>query len=139
MKRIFFIAFILTGQLFAQIESGLYYSEDIYKSDVENNKRYNTIKMETSMYLDIDEIGIRMYLPNTVGLYHGWKDIGFFTDYYTYLLTNNTKICVGPEINGIYYFYETEYDHLEYKKLIEFRDVIRVSDLHRNGNYLMER
>lgn len=141
MKKMIFIAFILTGQMFAQIENGLYYSEDIYKSDVDNYQAYNTTKIETSSYLDITNNGIRIYPSNGLGLYHGWKSINFFKDHYTYLLTNGSKVCVGPEINGIYYFYELEYDLLEYKKLIEFRNMIRVfskDDHAMKGNYLME-
>ena len=58
MKKLIFIAFILTGQMFAQIESGLYYSDDIYSSDVDNHTKYNTVKMETSSYIDITNNGI---------------------------------------------------------------------------------
>ena len=138
MKKVIFIALMLTGQLFAQIENGLYYSEDIYRSDVNDYKTYNTIKIETSSYIDVTSSGIRIYPEDGIGLYYGWMDIGFFVDHYTYLLTNGSKICVGPEIKGIYYFYENEYNLFEYKKLIEFRNMIKVSGS-KTGNYVMER
>ena len=145
MKKLIFIAFILTGQMFAQIESGLYYSDDIYSSDVDNHTKYNTVKMETSSYIDITNNGIRIYPENKIGVYQSWIDIGVFADYYTYLLNNGSKICVGPEINGLYYFYENEYDIIEYKKLIEFRNIIKISkdnnsaELSRDGDYIMEK
>ena len=31
-----------------------------------------------------------------------------------------------PEIKGIYYFYDNEYDPIEYKKVIEFRNLKKV-------------
>tara|TARA_R100001463_G_scaffold120115_2_gene176087 strand:- start:214 stop:630 length:417 start_codon:yes stop_codon:yes gene_type:complete len=138
MKKVIFIAFILTGQLFAQIENGLYYSEDIYRSDVDNYKKYNTIEMETASYVNITSNGIRIYPENGIGIYQAWIDIGIFSEHYTYLLNNGSKICVGPEIKGIYYFYENEYDVLEYKKLIEFRNMKKISKSE-TGNYVMER
>ena len=69
----------------------------------------------------------------------------FFADYYTYLLNNGSKICVGPDIKGLYYFYENEYDIIEYKKLIEFRNIIKISEhdnnteSSRDGDYIMEK
>ena len=144
MKKMIFIAFILTGQMFAQIENGLYYSEDIYRSDVDNHIAYNTTKMETSQYLDITSDGIRIYPPGGLGFYHAWKSIDFFDTHYTYILTNGTKVCVGPEINGIYYFYEDKYNAFEYKKLIEFRNMIKIptyddnAESSKDGNYIME-
>ena len=145
MKKLIFIAFILTGQLFAQIENGLYYSDDIYSSDVENYTKYNTVKMETSSYINITNNGKRIYPENKIGVYQSWIDIGVFADYYTYLLNNGSKICVGPDIKGLYYFYENEYDIIEYKKLIEFRNIIKISkdnnsaELSRDGDYIMEK
>ena len=145
MKKLIFIAFILTGQLFAQIENGLYYSDDIYSSDVENYTKYNTVKMETSSYINITNNGIRIYPENKIGVYQSWMDIGVFADYYTYLLNNGSKICVGPDIKCLYYFYENEYDIIEYKKLIEFRNIIKISkdnnsaELSRDGDYIMEK
>tara|TARA_Y100000401_G_scaffold115105_1_gene118209 strand:- start:105 stop:524 length:420 start_codon:yes stop_codon:yes gene_type:complete len=137
MKKIFFIALMLTGQLSAQIESGLYYSEDVYMSDVDDFMPYNTVKIEPTQYLDITNDGIRIFPQNTFGVYHAWKHIGMFAGYDTYILTNNTKVCHVPEESIIYYFYEYEYDHFEFKRLIEFRNVTRISDSV-SGNYLME-
>ncbi len=137
MKKMFFIALMLTGQLFAQIESGLYYSEDVYMSDVNNLMSYNTVKVQSGKYLDITNDGIRIFTENTFGVYHAWRHIGIFADYDTYILTNNRKVCYAPEDSIIYYFYEYEYDYFEFKKLIQFRNVTRVLDSI-SDNYLME-
>ena len=141
MRKIFFIAFILTGQLFAQMEEGLYYSDDIYICDVDMEKRTSIKKLDAHQYIDISKDGIRLYDYETIGVYHAWKYIGYFIDHETYLLSNGSKICIGPEIRGIYYFYESEYDYYEYKKLIEFRNLTRVLDEEDHvdyGDYLME-
>ena len=64
MDRIFFIVAMLTLQLSAQIQNGLYYSNDIYTSDVNNYETYNTEKIDAKQYINITGNGIRIYSPN---------------------------------------------------------------------------
>jgi len=138
----FFIALMLTGQLFAQMEEGLYYSNEVYYCDVENRKRITETKMNEGSYIEVYKDGIRFYNEGRIGLYHAWKYIGYFVEHETYLLSNNSKVCIGPEINGIYYFYEYDYDYYEYKQLIEFRNITKISTEEgyvMDGNYLMDR
>ena len=137
MRRIFFIALMLTVQLFAQMDEGLYKANEIYMSDVNNRIRYNVEEIKGTQYIDVTDNGIRIFDPNGLGVYHGWKYIGEFLNYETYLLTNNSKVCIAPEIDGIFYFYEYEYDHLEFKRLIEFRNIKKVSNK-KSNNYLMQ-
>ncbi len=142
MRNIFFIAFMLTGQLFAQLEEGLYYSDETYYCDVDNKERITELKLINRSYIEVFEDGVRFYNEGRIGLYHSWKYIGYFLDHETYLLSNNSKVCIGPEINGIYHFYEYDYDYYEYKKLIEFRNMKKVFDKKNHvmgGNYFMER
>ena len=137
----FFIALMLTGQLFAQMEEGLYYSDEVYYCDIENRKRVTETKLNEGSYIEIYKDGVRFYNEGRIGLYHAWKYIGHFIDYETYLLSNNSKVCIGPEINGLYYFYEYNYDYYEYKQLIEFRNIIKVQEEEHvmDGNYLMNK
>tara|TARA_R110002020_G_scaffold395804_1_gene605840 strand:- start:2515 stop:2871 length:357 start_codon:yes stop_codon:yes gene_type:complete len=118
------------------MELGLYYSNDIYHCDVESSAVFNIEKMDANQYIMVEENGIRLYGSGGLGVYHGWTFIGDFLNYKTYILTNNSKICIAPEINGIYYFYEKVYDFHEYKKLIEFRNLNKVSN---RGDYIMEK
>lgn len=134
MDRIFFIVVMLTLQLSAQIQNGLYYSKDIYTSDVNNYETYNTEKIDAKQYIKITDNGIRIYSRGGIGVYHAWINIGMFDKHYTYVLSNGSKVCYGPEIKGIYYFYDNEYDPIEYKKVIEFRNLKKVK---RSNNYLM--
>ena len=55
-------------------------------------------------------------------------------------MTNGAKMCVVPEIDGVYYFYEDEYNDLEYKKLIQFRNLTRITKTkwNRYGNHVMD-
>ena len=141
MKNMFFIALMLTGQLFAQMEEGLYYSDETYYCDIENKKRITETKLNNRSYVEVSDNGVRFYKRGRIGLYHAWKYIGYFVDYETYLLSNNSKVCIGPEINGLYYFYEYSYDYYEYKQLIEFRNLTKILDKGSyvmDGNYLME-
>tara|TARA_R110002020_G_scaffold149882_1_gene326353 strand:+ start:2341 stop:2769 length:429 start_codon:yes stop_codon:yes gene_type:complete len=140
MGKIFFIALILTGQLFAQMEQGLYYCTDIYMCDVENYKILSEKKIKTDQYIMVEQNGVRMYSTGHLGFYNAWIYIGDFSNYETYVLTNGAKMCVVPEIDGVYYFYEDEYNDLEYKKLIQFRNLTRITKTkwNRYGNHVMD-
>tara|TARA_R100001377_G_scaffold85220_1_gene70866 strand:+ start:1207 stop:1635 length:429 start_codon:yes stop_codon:yes gene_type:complete len=140
MREIFFIALMLTSQLFAQMEEGLYYCTDIYICDVESHKVISEKKMNSDQYIMVEQNGVRMYSTGHLGVYNAWIYIGDFSNYETYVLTNGNKICIAPEINGVYYFYEDEYDNLEYKKLIQFRNLTRITKTKWNkyGNHVME-
>ena len=62
--------------------------------------------------------------------------VGNFLDYETYILTDGSKLCLAPEVNGVYYFFENTYDHYEYKKLLIYKNLNSYSI--ETGNYLME-
>tara|TARA_R100000008_G_C3574475_1_gene164310 strand:+ start:1299 stop:1703 length:405 start_codon:yes stop_codon:yes gene_type:complete len=133
----FFIALMLTGQLFAQMEEGLYYCTDAYICDVDNYKIVKEEKLDDSYYIDVFDHGVRFYPNSRLGVYYSWLYIGKFNTHETYILTNGGKFCIAPEINGVYYFFEYTYDTNEFKNLIKFQNILKVSD--EGGNYIMER
>ena len=140
MKNVFFIAVMLTGQIFAQMEIGTYYCNDVYYCDVENQTIINMEKLNLDQYIVVEDNGVRFHGSNRLGLYHAWTFIGDFGGHDTYILSNNSKLCIAPEINGIYYFYEKVYNNDEYKKLIQFNNIEKISYMKDNdgGEYLMD-
>jgi hypothetical protein len=136
MKRIFFIALMLSFQLFAQMDEGLYYSNDVYYCDIEDGIVVSEQKLDETHYIEVVENGARFYTENRLGFYHSWIYIGDFVDYETYILTDGSKFCLAPEVNGVYYFFENDYDYHEYKRLIIFQNLSQDHD--HTGNYLME-
>jgi len=136
MKRIFFIALMLTGQLFAQMDEGLYHSNDVYYCNVVDGIAISEEKIDGDHYIQVSKSGARFYSNNRLGLYHAWMYVGDFLDYETYILTDGSKFCLAPEVNGVYYFFENTYDHYEYKKLLIYKNLNSYSI--ETGNYLME-
>ena len=123
MKKIMLIAIMLGSQLFAQIDNGIYYCNDIYNSLSEDQIVVHTDPVDGYVYIEIDQYGIRIKHNKNIGFYYPWIYIGEFVDYQTYLLDNGDKIVVAPEINGLYHFYDRQDDEKEYKKLTEYRNV----------------
>ena len=123
MKKTMLIAIILGSQMFAQIDSGTYYCNDIYNSLREDQIVIHTDTINGYAYLYIDQYGIRIKNYNNIGYYYPWLYIGYFVDYQTYLLDNGDKIVLAPEINGFYHFYDRQEDEKEYKKLTEYHNV----------------
>ena len=123
MKKIMLMAIMLGSQLFAQIDNGVYYCNDIYNSLSEDQIVVHTDPVDGYVYLEIDQYGIRIKYNKNIGFYYPWIYIGDFVGYQTYLLDNGDKIVVAPEINGLYHFYDRQDDEKEYKKLTEYRNV----------------
>lgn len=123
MKKTMLIAIILGSQMFAQIDSGTYYCNDIHNSLCEDQIVIHTDTINGYAYLYIDQYGIRIKNYNNIGYYYPWLYIGYFVDYQTYLLDNGDKIVLAPEINGFYHFYDRQEDEKEYKKLTEYHNV----------------
>tara|TARA_R100000963_G_C4545586_1_gene40764 strand:- start:137 stop:520 length:384 start_codon:yes stop_codon:yes gene_type:complete len=123
MKKIMLMAIILGSQLFAQINEGTYYCNDIYSSLSEDQIVVYTEPVDGYVYLYIDPYGIRIKNKKSIGFYYPWIYVGTFVDYQTYLLDNGDKIVIAPEINGLYHFYDRQDDEKEYKKLTEYHNV----------------
>jgi len=115
---------MLTIQLFAQMPKGLYYTNEIYKGNVKGEIVDSLeIMSGTEIFLEIDDFGIRMYQPKRIGHYHGWKYVGSFNYYDTYILSNGSMMCIAPEITGMYYFYNDSVNYQEYDRIVEFRNL----------------
>lgn len=123
MKKTILLAIILGSQIFAQINEGEYYCNDVYESLSEDQVVVYTESIDGYFTLYVDPYGIRVRNSNNIGYYYPWVYIGYFVDYKTYLLDNGDKIVLAPEINGLYHFYDRQEDEKEYKKLTEYHNV----------------
>ena len=110
MKKLIFIALMLTGQLFAQIDEGTYISKEYHYQQLWQD----TIKSDEVFFgnfmFDVDNKGVRFYIKPHIGRYFPWRYIGKFDGHPTYILSNGSKIVVYKKINGIIWYSDSDSD-----------------------------
>mgnify|MGYP001284731221 CR=1 FL=1 len=123
MKKLIFIALMLTGQLFAQIEEGTYISYEYHYQQLWQD----TIKSDEVFFgnfmFDIDNKGIRFYIKPHIGRYFPWRYIGKFDGHPTYILSNGSKIVVYKKINGIIWYSDSDSDMDWYRVAQEYHNL----------------
>jgi hypothetical protein len=130
MKRIFFIALMLTGQLFAQqLEDGVYFSNKYSTANVKDNKIFNETILDpyyTDIFIsgdffkfcfDENEDCFDLKL-NYYGLHHGFET--YWGDEF--------KLIINDNVIGLSLLYDLNEETNSFRKTVEFWNLIKYEE-----------
>lgn len=129
MKRIFFIAFILTGQIFAQqLDYGLYISNKYSNADVINNNLFN----EKILYPYYTQI-----LVDNGSMTFCFQDEDCYTEYMEYYGMHKGfetywgekfKLIINDNVKGLSLLYDLNEETNSFRKTVEFWNLIKYEE-----------
>ena len=121
MKRIFFIAFILTGQIFAQqLENGVYFTTKYSNADVKDTKLFNEVIVDpfhTEIFI-IDDLFKFCLEDREECLSVNLEYYGLHNGFETYL-GDKFKMIINPYVKGLSILYDFNQETNVYTKTTE--------------------